>query len=476
VTHTTRLVAVGFVVLFGFFARAATYRAPLLDHHAWRQADTASIARNFARERLNPLYPQVDWRGDRATGYVETGLEAFAFVVAVVAAVAGFHSAMGRVLSALLFLASSLMVWRLVSRRYGEENGLVAVFCYAFAFPLLLFIERAFMNESMLICLSLGSLLAAQRYLDNRSTGALVSLLLATSLLGAIKLPYLIIWAPIVGLFVERDGWHAVRRPVLGLMAVVNLGMAGAWYWHAHRLGAESGLSFGITDKLFDASTVFSFEFARTILDRLVRDILTPVGLVAVAVGTWQAVRQQRSCEVFGLLGFIAYLVIVSGGNRHHDYYQLPLIPMAVLLEARGLGVLSTTLGGGSEARRAYALALLLGALSLSTFIRLVSANSWYEYRAADVTMCEAIRTASAPDDRVAFIGDNNPQMLYCIDRKGWLLSAGESTEPRIKEILDRGARLIVLSRALPDGTVRQLLAAAGTPILANERVEVFRR
>jgi hypothetical protein len=37
--------------MFGFCARAATCKSPLLDHHAWRQADTASIARNFYRER-----------------------------------------------------------------------------------------------------------------------------------------------------------------------------------------------------------------------------------------------------------------------------------------------------------------------------------------------------------------------------------------------------------------------------------------
>jgi hypothetical protein len=61
-----------FIVLFGFFARAGTYKAPLLDHHSWRQADTASIARNFYRERLNILYPQVDQRGARQVGYVET--------------------------------------------------------------------------------------------------------------------------------------------------------------------------------------------------------------------------------------------------------------------------------------------------------------------------------------------------------------------------------------------------------------------
>ena len=41
-----------FSITLGFMARMATFQVPLLDHHAWRQADGATIARNFARAVL----------------------------------------------------------------------------------------------------------------------------------------------------------------------------------------------------------------------------------------------------------------------------------------------------------------------------------------------------------------------------------------------------------------------------------------
>jgi hypothetical protein len=44
-THQRLLLA--FILLFGFIARAATFKSPLLDAHSWRQADTAAISRNF---------------------------------------------------------------------------------------------------------------------------------------------------------------------------------------------------------------------------------------------------------------------------------------------------------------------------------------------------------------------------------------------------------------------------------------------
>ena len=63
------------IITLGLMARALTYRSPLFDFHSWRQSDTAAVARNFLQERFNPLYPQIDQRGGRREGYVETGLE-----------------------------------------------------------------------------------------------------------------------------------------------------------------------------------------------------------------------------------------------------------------------------------------------------------------------------------------------------------------------------------------------------------------
>lgn len=470
-----RSILLGFIVLFGFFARAATYKAPLLDHHAWRQADTATISRNFTRERFNILYPQVDFRGSQADGYVETGLEVFAFTVAAVSRLSGFHHETGRVLSACLFIASCLLVFSFVRRRDGDETALVAAFLHAFAFPLLLFFERAFMNEALLICLSIGCLVATQRYVRSRSLFGLGSLIVLSTLIAAIKLPYLIIWAAIAGLFVEVDGWRVWRRWELWLMAAVNLVAAVAWYTHAHTLGTASGLTFGLTDKLFDAGVVFSLDFPLLLLDRMVRDLLEPIGLVAMIVGAWLAIGRRRWCEVFGLFGFAAYLVIVAVGNAQHDYYQLALMPIAAVVAAPGINQIAVWLARRRPGTREVAVSVLLGLAALSTFVRLASAHSWFEYDPADVVMCDAIQKVTAPAERFVFIGDNNPQMLFCVDRKGWLLSAGESNASRVRQAWQSGAKYAVLPRAFRRADVSQVLAEAGAPILTSRTLEVYR-
>jgi hypothetical protein len=461
-----------FVLLFGFCARAATYKSPLLDHHAWRQADTASISRNFVRERFNILYPQVDARGAREAGYVETGLEAFAFVVALVAKAAGFTPELGRLMNAVLFLGSDLLVWTFVKRRYGERVALVGAFLYAFGFPLLIFIERAFMNEALLICLSLVCLVSAQSYLASKKAIHVVVLVVASALVGAIKLPYLIVWAPVAGLFLEADGVRAWRRVPLWLMMIVDLVVAATWYTHAHQLGLATGLSFGLTDKLFDANLVFSAKFVSNFLKRLFKDVLGPVGCVGACAGVWYSVRERRWCEACGAAGFLVYVVAVAVGNDIHDYYQLAVMPIAPSLVSLGL-VRLVDLTSRSRQRRAMMTGLLAFA-AFASFARSASAHSWYEYSNEDLTLCGRVQELTRTTERVMVLETSDPSFLFCIDRKGWLLPAWESDEGHIQDAARQGGAVVVISTTSQNRPVVQFLEEHGTKIASStERIVV---
>ena len=173
-TRTLRRTVLGAVVAFGLMARVLTFQAPLFDLHAWRQADTATVARNFAVERFNPLYPQVDYRGSQPDGYVETGLELYAFIVAGIARVLGFSTESGRLLSAFFFPITALLLHRFIAERYGRDAGLIGLSVYALGLPLTLYIDRAFMNESLLTLLSVGTLRSTQQYPAWRSAMATV--------------------------------------------------------------------------------------------------------------------------------------------------------------------------------------------------------------------------------------------------------------------------------------------------------------
>lgn len=469
-----RLFAIAVIVL-GLLGRAATVRSPLFDFHSWRQADTASIARNFLEERFNPFYPQVDQRGARSEGYVATGLELHAFVVAIVAKAVGFSPALGRLVNTLLFPLAALLLFRFMRLRYGEAAAAVGLFVYALGMPLALFIDRAFMNESMLILLTIACLRSAQLYCARQSPARLAVMVLSSSLIAMVKPTYLVVWGPVGGLFLERFGRKAFVRWELWLAALTNVALGAWWFTHAHTLSELTGISFGLADKLFQAELLFS-DYPVKVAIRLLKDILGPVGVVFGTWGLVVAIRERRYAEPLGVLAFLVYLIVVTGGNYEHNYYQLPIVPLGAALTGLGLTAAVDRIGSTrrwSAERRLNACAAVLGIALLSTFVRSVSAHNWYEVDRRKSRLCGDLIPLLLPGERVAFVNDPSPDILFCVHRKGWLLTPEEATEARLREVEHEGAAVFVTQKRFEE--VRRFLQELGEPLLETPDFVAYR-
>ncbi len=466
--------AVFWILLFGFLVRAQTFRAPVFDHHNWRQADTAQIARNFWRERFNPFYPQIDQRGAQEHGYVETGFELYAFAFACVARLAGFHPEIGRLLNSLLFVGSGLLVFRFLGRRYDAGTAIIGLFVYAFGLPLSLFLDRAIMNEPSLMFLTFACLASAQTYLASPGWRAAAVLIAASALLGMIKLPYLIVWGPVSGLFLEHDGRSVLKRWLIYAVAAADLAAAGLWYSHAHRLGQVTGLSFGFVDKLFDARLMCSVTFWVQIVQRLAKDVLGPVGFIAAVAGLILVLRRRLPTETLGIVACAAYIVVVAAGNNVHDYYQVAVVPVAVILIAIGLrdGVRFV-----SRTERGYmaGMTLALAAMLLSTFVRSVSFHSWYEYELDRVQMCRDLRPQLRTHDLVAFIDYPSPDLLFCLDRHGWLFAENAWSADDLWTIWRLGAAVLVIPASVSEAVLPPAMRRQSVLIAHSGRLSAYR-
>lgn len=457
-------------------ARAATVKSPVFDFHSWRQADTASIARNFVREDFSPLHPQVDFRGDQAVGFVETGFELHAFLAATLAKVVGFSTGLGRLVSVLSFPLSALLLWAFLRDRYGQGAAVVGTAIYAVGLPLTMYVDRSILNEPLLTLLTFASFRSAQLYLRDRRLPALAALIASMALIAIVKPTYLVAGAFVAGLFMERQGLRGLARWELWVVAAAAIGAGTAWFQHARTLHALTGLSFGVTDKLFDAELLLSGRFVSKILTRLVKDVLGPVGIVAAIYGVIVARQSGRWAEVFGLAAFVGYLAVVTTGNFAHNYYQLPVVPPAVCAIALGL-VTAVDRSGARRSwpveRRIAVLAALIWVAAVSTFVRAASAHSWYEVDYTRVHICEELRRVVPPDQRLAFVHYGSPDLLFCVDRKGWILQDHEVTPARLAELLDRNA-VIVLETRFPE-TVR-VLDQMGTQVASTPSFVAYGR
>jgi hypothetical protein len=434
-------------------ARAVTYRSPLFDFHSWRQADTAAIARNFVKERFNPLYPQVDFRGAQPEGFVETGFELYAFIVAALGKVVGFSPALGRILNIVLFPLTALLLYRFVRLRYGEPEGAVALFIYSLGLPLTLFMDRAFMNEALLALLSVVCLWSAQSYCERLRTRDLAILLLASASIAVVKPTFLIVAAPVAALFVERFGRAGLFRPELWLVGAVTLICGALWFSHAHRLHEITGLSFGLGNKFMNGEVLSSPDYPVILGRRLLKDILGPVGVLSAPVGLIAALRLKKRAELWGVLAFAVYLVVVAAGNFHHNYYQLPIVPIGTVLTS--VGIIAAVRGlshwyGWKPASRLAACAGILWLAATSTFVRNVSAHNWYEVDHARWRLCADLEPLLVPSDRVVFVNEPNPDMLFCLDRKGWLLNDPTITLEQLRKLSAEGGSVVVSRKSDP--------------------------
>jgi hypothetical protein len=435
-----------FVVTLGFMARMATFQAPLFDHHSWRQADGATIARNFYREGLAPFHPQIDARGDAADGTVATGLELHALVWAAVSRATGFSEMAGRVVSALCFPLSALLLWSFCRSRYGDDYALIAVFVYSLGLPLVVYAERSIWNEPFLILLSMAVLASAESYGVERRPQRLLALVASLTLIAAVKPQWLIILAPVWALWFERDGWRFLTRWQAWLVAIVPCLTAAAYLWYMHEVAARTQLTFGAGDKLFqigDMTGHFVFVIGR----RLVRDLFGPIGVVALAVGLVALARRGRRTEIAAAFGCLVYLIAVSHGNRAHDYYQLALVPAGVITIPAGI----LALGQWARPRVPPAWTVqrlsvtLLWLMLLSCFVRSVSFHSWYEVDQDKLRFCSLLRPQLAPGELLVFADYNSPDLMYCLDRRGWFHVAPAMTIEQVRALRARGADVLVM-------------------------------
>jgi hypothetical protein len=191
-------------------------------------------------------------------------------------------------------------------------------------------------------------------------------------------------------------------------------------------------------------------------------------------------VRQGRLAELFGLAGFASYLLLVAGGNFAHDYYQLAVTPVACTLIPLGLDELVRRVTGGpvgaEMSGRTTAIVLFtLCALAFSTFVRSASFHSWYELETGQPELCRASEEFLEKEDLLLFVGYNSPQLMFCMDRKGWLLADHESQEERVLRAWRDGASVVVVRSTFQSEPLGRWMDRSGRLLFENREWKVLR-
>ncbi len=419
--------------------------------HSWRQSDTASIAKNFYYNGYNILYPQINWGGD-SKGFVESEFQLYPFIVSLLYYLFGVNDMWGRLLSVIFSLFTVYGLYLLVRKTISERVAFWSAFLYAII-PLNIFYSRAFMPESMMLMCIVFGIYFFVKWIEDEKWKSLIYSALFISISILLKIPTLYIGLPLVYLAFGKYRFKIFSDYRLWIYSALVLIPVILWYWHAHNLFLQTGLSFGIwgfgVDKWGNFKLLISPEFYNTVFFKSITERhLTWAGFIPFIAGLFIK-REGKHEKLFDywLISVLIYFLIVAGGNKTHEYYQLPFILPAVVFAGKAfvrylpLNNIASSFSMHKIRFAFFALCLVLIGVVSSIRITVLTRG---EYSGSPVfVMVDDIKRTSNRDDLIITLCDGNPVYLYLADRKGWYVTESSFKISEIEKLKKRGAKYI---------------------------------
>jgi len=406
----------GFIIFLAFIVRLYQLTTPLADWHSWRQADTASVAREFTKNGINLLYPRyhdlsnIPSGKDNPMGYRMVEFPLLSGGVAILDNVLNHQLPLHviyRYVNIILSLFSLVILYFLVKSESSPLTATLTALVFA-VLPFNIFFSRTVLPEISLITFSLLSLWLGKLAVDTDRRVFKVIFTLSSAISLLIKPTAIFYLLPIAFYAILKLRFRLLTPSWIASMIMSVLPFL-LWRWWIGRFpeGIPSFLWLLNGNNIRFKGSFFFWLFA----DRLGRMISGYWGLIPLALGFLNSKSRLLNLWFISLL---AYLVIFATGNVQHDYYQIILIPAVSVLIAQGL-VFLLRLGTYT----AYGLAFI-SFIAMLTF-------SWYHIRGlyqinnpAIVAAGQAVDQLTPKDAKVIAPYDNDTAFLYQTNRTGW--------------------------------------------------------
>ena len=402
---------------------------PVADWHSFRQADTASVTRNFVDKGVNMLVPtyhdnsNIQSGKDNPNGYRMVELPLYNLLhysVYELFPSLGVDQA-GRLTSVILSLISIYLVYLIGEKLSGFFVGWLAALFMA-VLPFSIYYSRVILPEPLMIASILGSYWYLIKMSESTGVKKRYNLLIS-SLLFAIALlvkPFAIFFALPNAAIVFRS-WAKGELHTLDVIFFSILGVAPFIWWRNHILSYPTGIP--ASDWLIN-STGIRFRpawFRWLFSERIGKLILGVYGTTFLMLGLIAKPKNEGVAYWLWALGILLYFSVIAGGNVQHDYYQAIIIPFLCFLLAKGVALVL------SLSRTTYS-RLLTIIMTLVIFVSMISI-SWYDikgyYQVNNWPIVEAgkeVDRLTPKDAKVIAPYNGDTAFLYQTHRSGWPL------------------------------------------------------
>ena len=432
---------------------------PILDHPGWRQGDTASIARNFARLNFNVMYPQTTYNGP-PPNYVELELQIVPFFAATLYKIFGIHEVFGRLIS-IAFSVGTVAVIALFGRWLFSSPlaGLIGAFFFA-VYPGSAYYGRTFTPDTAMVFFLTAALYAVTRFLlenermDPRALARVTALLTFAYLAKPVAVVGVV---PVLAAVWERARSGLTTR-VSALIVLVVAPLLVLWFYDRRVASyAEWHWASGITRLHVLPALLAAFSGVPAFVQKA-GQFREAIGMFRASIlgslGFWLAlgsfvalgwIEARSKSVLWSWLGAGLLYVFVVVTVERVDYYMLLLVPPCALVTGGALAAYVRSISEMTVAAAArYALIAVVPVLGVVVLLTgVATAAPYYAYNKA------AYRNAVALDrvldrDALVVIGHYGPDVQYYVDRFGWEEDPALWTPFDEESAIRKGARYFI--------------------------------
>jgi len=355
------------IVFLTFFTRLYRINYPIADWHSWRQADTASVTREYVKNGVDILRPRYHDLANVQSG--KDNLEGWrmvempfinAFIATIVRAQPSLNmEIVSRIVSILFSVGTALSLFFLVKKISGKAVAFYSSLVFALL-PFSIFYGRAILPEPAMLFFSTSSILFFTYYLNGKKKVIKIFnyfLSLGFLALAILLKPFVAFLGPIYLVLAllkyKQKIFLHLELIVFGLSAFVPF-----YLWREWIKNFPSGIP--ASDWLFNSNGIRLRPawFRWLFYERLTKLILGWWGWLFILANwinidfkAWRANFSKKiqlvfrdkklikEISVYGswIIGVIIYLVVIATGNVQHDYYQVFTLPIISIMVGRGI-------------------------------------------------------------------------------------------------------------------------------------------
>ena len=442
--------------------------------HAWRQADCATQALNYAQRNEGFFRPQLHAlvSNDYQTGHAMQEFPIIYYVVGKLFNVFGHHDFLFRGTNLIIFLAALYFLFGLYKKTIGDNFWSLGFTILLFTSPVLVFYANNFILNTPAFAVTIIAWFFFIGFLNSSKQSLLIISMVLFTLGGLLKISELISIFTIVGvLFLDyfkivrfKNGSRLFDNPYpVAICSALSIAIVFIWYYYSDYYNNfhgqtyyiyTTGSYFSLTEQVRNDIKIIVAEYWSLYYQNQIVLWFWAVTMLFNIVFLRKANRVYLVISSIMLFGSALFVLLFFRYLQNHDYYVISLYITTIFSTITFIDLLLRNYKNliGHWSVKVIFMALLIYSVHYADQKMKIRYTGWENYVYFSMRDMYYVRPYMEEigidkDARVISIPDPTPNLtLYLLNRQGWTNFIRNDIAELIPLAIERGADYLVIN------------------------------